>query len=777
MKKLQSFQSKLLKSVVAASVLCSMQAAANGPFDLNLAQSEQIVDMLVRAGKVNENATDAERKQAFEAFIDAKKAQMDAARAETTPAELVGKTTQALKFRNKSTVNFVEKGRVAHANHSHQNDSAVKSVVIENWQGKKRTDHVLAILVEFPDYPHNAITAGETSNYFEDYTREHYQDLLFSPTGYTGHDGINTMSMKQFYLEQSGNSYDVDGAAYGWVQAKYPAAFYGNNINGSARALVREALAKLGQDPTFDLSYYDQEDRYDLDGDGNYREPDGLIDHLMIFHSGSGEEAGGGSLGEDAIWSHRWNLGGVFAIDGTDSGLGNWGGKYAAYDYTIQPIDAALGVTAHEYAHDLGLPDEYDTKYSGLGDTVSAWSLMSAGGWTGATPGYEPTGFSTWCKEFLQAAMPDLNWLSGDKVHSDDLDHVGREYVFDQANDKGTNLDHLRIDLPNKITQITKPYSGSYAYFSGSANNLNNAIVANVDLTNATSAAFNFKTWYQIEKDWDYAYVLVNGVPVASAITTNANPNGVNAGNGITGNSDGWVDGNFDLTPYVGQNAQVALVYVTDSYQSEAGLYVDDLELVVDGVAVGTDDAESQAETQVEGGLVFTLAGFTQDTGSKESEHYYLLEWRNHAGVDQGLAHVSRVISYEPGLLIWYRDTSVADNAVGDHPGDSWIGVIDADVHPIYWSDGELASNRFQMRDATFSLTPTQSPLDLTTASGRSVTDLYPLNYSQMADWNYYMNPWAPQAGRILQQYGLYITVEAQSADRSVGKVRVRKMW
>ena len=42
----------------------------------------------------------------------------------------------------------------------------------------------------------------------------------------------------------------------------------------------------------------------------NYLEPDGLVDHLMVIHSGVGEEAGGGSLGSDAIWSHRWNLGG-----------------------------------------------------------------------------------------------------------------------------------------------------------------------------------------------------------------------------------------------------------------------------------------------------------------------------------------------------------------------------------------------------------------------------------------------------------------------------------
>ncbi|MCJ8271667.1 MAG: immune inhibitor A, partial [Psychrosphaera sp.] len=189
----------------------------------------------------------------------------------------------------------------------------------------------------------------------------------------------------------------------------------------------------------------------------------------------------------------------------------------------------------------------------------------------------------------------------------------------------------------------------------------------------------------------------------------------------------------------------------------------------VDGAVVLTDGAEGSSS--------FTLNGFDANHGYKESEHYYLLEWRNHAGVDKGLQHVSRVISYEPGLLIWYRDTSMENNAVGDHPGESWIGVIDADVQPMYWTSGALASNRYQLRDATFSLTPTQSPMTYTSWTGNSVTDLYPLNYSQMADWNYYQNPWSPQSGRILQHYGMYITVEGQSADRSQGKIRVRKMW
>ena len=54
------------------------------------------------------------------------------------------------------------------------------------------------------------------------------------------------------------------------------------------------------------LAQFDKVDRYDFDGDGNFTEPDGYIDHFQAIHAGEGEEAGGGAQGADAIWSHRW---------------------------------------------------------------------------------------------------------------------------------------------------------------------------------------------------------------------------------------------------------------------------------------------------------------------------------------------------------------------------------------------------------------------------------------------------------------------------------------
>ncbi|PHE65092.1 peptidase M6, partial [Bacillus wiedmannii] len=92
-----------------------------------------------------------------------------------------------------------------------------------------------------------------------------------------------------------------------------------------------------------------------------------------IIHAGEGQESGGGKLGDNAIWSHRSKVAlEPFAIEETKSSVPYWNNKIAVYDYTMEPEDGAVGIFAHEFGHDLGLPDEYDTKYSGQGEPIES---------------------------------------------------------------------------------------------------------------------------------------------------------------------------------------------------------------------------------------------------------------------------------------------------------------------------------------------------------------------------------------------------------------------
>ena len=755
-----------------------LPSSGAGAFDLAIANEDRLVRMLKASGKLSADASPYEAYEAVRAYLRAKSASAEAAGADGQLRGYERKREQAMQEKLLSNGLYQSGGNHLGAAKKETVDPAQPVP----WNGEVRTDRVLVLLIEYPDFPANGITPEETDMYYDEYMKSHYEDMIFGENGYVGPNGETLVSMKQFYEAQSGGSYTVEGEVAGWYMASRPAAYYGANYPGpddndaNPRALVREALLAAAADPAVDLASYDQEDRYDLDGDGNVREPDGLIDHLMIVHSSVGEEAGGGALGGDAIWSHRSNLGSVATLPGTSAGVPYWGGLMGAYDYTIQPADGAAGVFAHEYGHDLGLPDEYDTIYSGQGEPVSYWSIMSSGSWAGAVPGTEPTGFSAWSKEFLQANHGG-NWLSGSTVHIDDIPTDGIVAELDEAVTKGARNDAIRIDLPEKSVTVNTPFSGQYEYFSGRGDEFDHSMSTTLDLTGASSAVLTFKTWYQIEEQWDFGSVQVR-VPggswetVPGNLTTTEDLYDQNPGHGITGYSDGWVDGVFDLSAYAGQPIELRFNYWTDVAVSEAGWYIDDIAVNVDGAVALADGAETTPSA-------FALDGFTVDTGTFTAEHYYLLEWRSHNGVDRGLGRILRgasLMSFDPGLLVWYVDESYTDNWTGVHPGDGYLGLVDADQKVVKWSDGLVASTRFQVHDAAFGLAKGEKMhIDYTAIYGATVEDTNTGFYPVFRDTDSYLDPAIPDAGRLLPQYGLTIRVIGEAPDRSAARVLITK--
>ena len=157
-----------------------------------------------------------------------------------------------------------------------------------------------------------------------------------------------------------------------------------------------------------ELATFDVWDRYDYDDDGDFDEPDGYVDHFQAVHAGEGEDAGGGARaktpsGRTAGTSTPTDYGPtgprrrreVFFGGAQIGDTGYWIG-----DYTVEAENGGLGVFAHEYGHDLGLPDLYDT--AGGENGTGFWTLMSSGSWMnrggddiGTTPNYMGRGRSS----------------------------------------------------------------------------------------------------------------------------------------------------------------------------------------------------------------------------------------------------------------------------------------------------------------------------------------------------------------------------------------------
>jgi hypothetical protein len=154
----------------------------------------------------------------------------------------------------------------------------------------------------------------------------------------------------------------------------------------------------------------------------------------------------------------------------------------------------------------------------------------------------------------------------------------------------------------------TEPYSGSAMWWSDRADGLDSTLTRTVDLRAATRPILSYWTWYEIEKDYDYAYVAVSidggarWTTLAAPGTTKEDPNGNNLGNGYTGTSGRgrtpvWIQQEVDLSPYAGKEIQLRFEYVTDGALNLHGFALDDIAIT----GVLKDDAESDNGWKAEG--------------------------------------------------------------------------------------------------------------------------------------------------------------------------------
>jgi immune inhibitor A len=283
---------------------------------------------------------------------------------------------------------------------------------------------------------------------------------------------------------------------------------------------------------------------------------------------------------------------------------------------------------------------------------------------------------------------------------------------------------------------------------------------------------------YEIETDWDYAYVTVNGVEVNTSLSTNTNPNGQNFGLvGITDFSGGWVPLTVDLTAYAGQIVDIGFRYWTDVAAVEAGFMVDDVN--ISGQPL--DDAESDFD--------WTFDGFKTTTGTETGYYFnaYVAEFRQYRDYDETLATgpynfgfldvagnwVER-FPYQDGLLISYWDTSYSDNNTATHPGGGLILPIDAHPTALVQPNGVTPWRaRVQVYDATFTLEPTDA-LTLHINSQPSYIPSLP-GVSVFNDMNSYFDPAAPLAGVIVPNTGTTIRIKSVSANGTFMQVAVNK--
>ena len=138
-----------------------------------------------------------------------------------------------------------------------------------------------------------------------------------------------------------------------------------------------------------------------------------MLDACWIFHAGKGEEAGGGSQGEYAIWSHSGDLRNQ---PGLASGLKVYEGDPSTTNddivvgpYAILPENADLGLVTAMIGHNFfGLPD---LGTDDLENSIGFWCSPGAGSWNGKLGGAAPAPLPLWLLCLAQTADGTfLNW-------------------------------------------------------------------------------------------------------------------------------------------------------------------------------------------------------------------------------------------------------------------------------------------------------------------------------------------------------------------------------
>ena len=736
------FRGKLTKLALASAIASSpllVNAHGSSTADAALVNEERILYWLEKRGEISVLADEATKKAAIKEYLSRKDFGTRKVPGEFGAKVMDAEQAPRLALTGKELPIKFQKQRLF------GQEKSANAVVTT-------TVKVLAIMVDFPDLPYNdnRLSANDTDMYYDDYSQAHYNDLLFSQTGYVGPSGQNIQSAYQFYQEESGQTLNFTGNAVGWVRADNDAADYGANDDTGddidVPALVLEAVTKAVAEQGIDLSEYDQSDFFDIDGDGNIYEPDGIIDHVMLFHSSVGEEAGGGVLGDDAIWSHRF-----FVFDENQQPVDVPGSDIRLFGYTINPIDAATGVVVHEFGHDLGLPDEYDTANGQYSSPVGNWSVMASGSWVGSPAGTSPVSFSPYGRDYFQTRYGG-NWVNQDVVDFDSLTSEAKTLVSATNHESGVN--QLKVELPPKQVSVGAPYSGDYQFYSGNGDEKANTMSFNVTLP-SDAATMSMKARWNIEVDYDYLQIMVNDEPVAGNHTKVTNQYHQGVTNFITGNSTdiagaegdlGWVDLTFDLSNYADQDVTVSFLYKTDQFEGGYGFMADDITISTAGGEVASLGAEAEAEA--------TFNGFSRIASSIDGDaHHYYVQLRDTSDTDAMLP----TVGIHSGVVLWYSDTSQSNNQVNKHPGQVLIGVVDADQRPIKTGSGRLYNTGTQITDAAFRTVPHPA------TSRDNETSVFSL-FDDSLDYSF---PAQPESGIDLPFFGMKMSVDSIATDYS----------
>ena len=256
------------------------------------------------------------------------------------------------------------------------------------------TQSGLVILVEFKDKKFVTENPQPTFQRF------------FNEEGYN--EGGMAGSVKDYFKKQSYDKltieFDVVGPYTTANDMEYYGAHYkddsGNEHNDIHPALMVREAVDAAHEAGVDFS------KYDWDKDGN-------VDQVFVIYAGYSEAQG---AAPETIWPHEWSLSVEDKRVKYDGVWINTYGCAAELRGSEGTTMDGIGTACHEFSHCLGLPDMYDTDYSG-GYGTGYWDVMNGGSYldNSRTPaGY--TSYERWFSGWMEPVeIKEMTQITGMK--------------------------------------------------------------------------------------------------------------------------------------------------------------------------------------------------------------------------------------------------------------------------------------------------------------------------------------------------------------------------
>jgi len=232
------------------------------------------------------------------------------------------------------------------------------------------------------------------------------------------------------------------------------------------------------------------------------------------------------------------------------------------------------------------------------------------------------------------------------------------------------NLESIQINASEavNILPFTAPSSGEYFFWSNLGDESNASLSQTFDLSSAADeAALTFKTWYDLEEDYDYIYVSastdgINWEILDSENCTTANPSGNSYGCGWNGQSSGWIDEKVDLSDFIGSQVTLRFDYVTDAAVNGKGMAIDDL--AIDAIGYISDletdlggwTAEGFVRVQNKLPQTMNLSVVTYTKGGITVDHHSFQGSITIPGSELGGSNVEKIVLVISGTTPFTRE-------------------------------------------------------------------------------------------------------------------------